>query len=201
MAEDSDKLSGAEEYIAAEIELSEPLDPVQVQAAFRDTNVEYLQNIHRALADTRSSILEIDTFLTATVGSDRAPDMNGLITALKEIDHVVSPYVGSPHADEDSPGGAPGPRGGSAGAESLPGTIRSRQDVVRLLEDICAYYARTEPASPIPLLLRRAQRLVSMDFLQIITELTPDALSQIMMVAGQRTGAEQSGGLGGPQPS
>ncbi len=29
MADDSDKLSGAEEYIAAEIELSEPLDPEQ----------------------------------------------------------------------------------------------------------------------------------------------------------------------------
>ena len=29
MADESDKLSGAEEYIAAEIELSEPLDPEQ----------------------------------------------------------------------------------------------------------------------------------------------------------------------------
>ncbi len=29
MADDSDKLSGAEEYVAAEIELSEPLDPEQ----------------------------------------------------------------------------------------------------------------------------------------------------------------------------
>ncbi|MEO7725367.1 MAG: WH2 domain-containing protein [Chthoniobacterales bacterium] len=35
MAEDSDKLSGAEEYIAAEIELSEPLDPVQ-EKSLRD---------------------------------------------------------------------------------------------------------------------------------------------------------------------
>ncbi len=29
MADDSDKLSGAEEYVAAEIELTEPLDPDQ----------------------------------------------------------------------------------------------------------------------------------------------------------------------------
>jgi type VI secretion system protein ImpA len=56
--------------------------------------------------------------------------------------------------------------------------------VVRVLETLCAYYERYEPASPIPLLLRRAQRLVPMSFLEIVRELAPAGVGEIETIRG-----------------
>lgn len=64
------------------------------------------------------------------------------------------------------------------------GPIRDRQDVIRALDALCEYYARCEPSSPVPLLLRRCKRLVPMGFLDIIKDLSPDALAQIELIKG-----------------
>ncbi len=57
--------------------------------------------------------------------------------------------------------------------------ITGRQDVVRLLDGICAYYQHNEPGSPVPLLLKRARQLVDKDFLEIIQDLAPDSAGKI----------------------
>jgi type VI secretion system protein ImpA len=64
------------------------------------------------------------------------------------------------------------------------GEINSREDVVRILDRVCEYMERTEPSSPAPLLIRRAQRLVSRSFIEIIQDLAPDSLSEIRKLAG-----------------
>lgn len=69
--------------------------------------------------------------------------------------------------------------------EPEPRGIRDRADVVRSLDEICEYYARHEPSSPLPLLLRRCRRLVPLSFLEIVEDLAPDALSQIQLIAGK----------------
>jgi len=51
--------------------------------------------------------------------------------------------------------------------------------MVRMLDKIYDYYARHEPSSPIPLLLRRARRSLVKDFMDIMQDLAPDALTQI----------------------
>jgi type VI secretion system protein ImpA len=79
--------------------------------------------------------------------------------------------------------GAPATAGGPA-AVSVPGSINSRQDVVKTLGRICDFYAKTEPSSPVPLLLKRAQRMAEMNFLEIISELTPDSIGHVQMVTG-----------------
>ena len=60
----------------------------------------------------------------------------------------------------------------------------SRADAIRALETICEFIERTEPASPAPLLIRRAQRLMKKNFVEIIQDLAPDSMSQIRNVAG-----------------
>jgi type VI secretion system protein ImpA len=64
------------------------------------------------------------------------------------------------------------------------GGINDRQDVLRALDLICDYYARSEPSSPVPLLLQRARKLASKDFMEIIMDLAPDSLAQIQLIAG-----------------
>jgi type VI secretion system protein ImpA len=76
----------------------------------------------------------------------------------------------------------------SAGrALSSDGEVRSREDVVKLLHKVCQYYDRAEPSSPVPLILKRAIRLTGMDFMEIINDLTPDAISQIRTVTGEKS--------------
>ncbi|TXT27327.1 MAG: type VI secretion-associated protein ImpA family [Gallionellaceae bacterium] len=64
------------------------------------------------------------------------------------------------------------------------GKIATRADVKRTLEQVCDYLERTEPAHPAPLLIRRAARLLDMNFLDIMRELTPGTVGEIEHIAG-----------------
>ncbi|AOD13666.1 hypothetical protein BER93_01620 [Xanthomonas fragariae] len=51
-------------------------------------------------------------------------------------------------------------------------------------QEIWAYYARNVPSSPVPMLLRRAQRLVGCDFLALMKELAPGGIDELQRVTG-----------------
>jgi len=63
--------------------------------------------------------------------------------------------------------------------------INSRNDVIKMLDKICEYYSMHEPSSPIPLLLKRAQRLVSKSFVEIMKDIAPDGVSQLKVISGE----------------
>jgi type VI secretion system protein ImpA len=84
---------------------------------------------------------------------------------------------------------APKVAGGATNGDGEPrgsssGEISRREDVIMMIERICGYYARVEPSSPVPLLLQRAKRLVTMDFLDIVRDLADQGLPQLGIVAG-----------------
>lgn len=62
--------------------------------------------------------------------------------------------------------------------------LRSRRDVVFALELASAYLERHEPSHPAPLLIRRALRLMDMNFYDIVRELAPASLAQVEAVTG-----------------
>ena len=132
---------------------------------------------------------EIDQLLTKTVGADRAPDLDALPRELKEIQKRLAPYL-SPGAVPDSSGaeagaGAPAVAGAAAASKPIQGEVQSREDVVRMINKICDYYKREEPSSPVPNILKRAQRLAEMDFMQIINDLSPDSVKEIQRITGE----------------
>ena len=164
----------------------------QVAAAFRDTPAAQVEGTYQAISQALVSARGIDDFLTHTIGADKAPDMDALKNTLAEMQKALGPYVSSPVPDAgasavESAGGAPAP-------QSAPGAIESRQDVQRALDRICDYYARKESSSPVPLLLKRARRLVDMDFMQIVNDLAPDALGQVNVITGHQADQEVSSG-------
>jgi len=55
---------------------------------------------------------------------------------------------------------------------------------VRELERICAWIEHNQPSNPAPLLIRRAQRLINMSFMDIIRDMAPDSVSQVERLAG-----------------
>jgi type VI secretion system protein ImpA len=167
----------------------------QIAAAFRDTSPEAIQQLNQAVSDSIQLIKDIDTILTDKVGNDKAPDLSELPKQLKEIQKRLAPYAGTESSGDGAPvdgadgeGAAPG--AGPAAAKGISGEIQSRQDVIKMLDKICQYYQRHEPSSPVPFILQRAQRWAEMDFMAIITDLTPDALGEIQKVTGNKPKTE-----------
>jgi type VI secretion system protein ImpA len=61
----------------------------------------------------------------------------------------------------------------------VSGEAQTREDVIRLLDSVCKYYALHEPSSPVPLLIQRAKRLVTMSFVDVIRDLADKGMPQV----------------------
>jgi type VI secretion system protein ImpA len=81
--------------------------------------------------------------------------------------------------------GAPAQPVPTAPTPGFSGEIQSREDVLRSIDAICAYYARSEPSSPVPLILQRGKRLVTMSFGEILKELLPESLPNMQKISGK----------------
>ena len=75
--------------------------------------------------------------------------------------------------------------------QELSGQISSNQDIHKALDMIIVYYEQNEPSSPVPLLLKRAKRLVGRTFVDIIRNISPDALPQVQMVSGEEEATDE----------
>lgn len=174
-----------------------PPTPSQVEAAFRDSSAEDLAAIAAAASDARTVLGELDTAIMELVGVSSAPNFDELSGVLSEIQQTLVPYLPretaaalTPTTTSSASAPASGaPRGSQA---SFSGEIQSREDVLRAMEQICEYYRVAEPGNPVPLLLRRAQRLVDKDFMTIMEDLVPDSLAQLAHITGQRRDPESA---------
>ena len=124
-------------------------------------DLEAIQNIFRE----RQPSLSVD-FPRVEKLLRRARDILG------EALGVASADGGEAAADE--------PGGEAAGN----GPLKTRADARRALESVCDFLERTEPAHPAPLLIRRAARLLDLNFLDIIRDIAPGAASQIEDLGG-----------------
>jgi type VI secretion system protein ImpA len=57
---------------------------------------------------------------------------------------------------------------------------------VRALDAVATFFKNNEPASPVPLFIERAKRLVGKDFLSVLEDIVPDALAQAKSAGGVR---------------
>ena len=71
-----------------------------------------------------------------------------------------------------------------AAAVNWDADIESREDAIKALEKVCQYFERHEPSSPLPLLLRRAKRLSTKSFLDILRDISPGGLDQAEALGG-----------------
>ncbi len=166
--------------------LETPPEAGAVEAAFLGCEMEALQETSGAVAETLGHVAAIDALLTDKVGSARAPGFGALVSTLKAIEAILKEKLAARGAGEG--GGAEGEgAAGATGGRAIGGQIRSRDDVVRVLDLACEYFRRHEPSSPVPLLLTRAKRLVAKDFMDIVRDLAPDALTQIELIRGGKS--------------
>jgi type VI secretion system protein ImpA len=166
-----------------------PPTEAQVEAAFRDTSVDELTTIGSAASDCRKILSEMDSTLMELVGANHAPSVDEMNKVLGEILQTVAPYLPQDSAAallSDVSPSASGNASPAAHSGAFSGAIASRADVVRAIDQICEYYRTAEPGNPVPLLLRRAQRLVDKDFMALMEDLLPESVSQLSNITGQK---------------
>jgi type VI secretion system protein ImpA len=64
-------------------------------------------------------------------------------------------------------------------------SLQSRADAELMLEKVRLYFLQHEPSHPAPIMLERVQRLIQLDFLDIIRDLAPDAVTQLQGLFGR----------------
>ena len=173
-----------------------PLTEAQIQATFKDSNVDGLKAVHDAVVQSLETLKAMDALLSEKVGAGRGTNFDELNKSLKQIQSSIAPFIGVAPVEggegEIGQGVAGAPGAAGARAVSVPGAISSREDVVQTLERICQFYQQTEPSSPVPYILRRAQRIAKMNYMEIVNELTPDAMSTVKVVTGPEPGEGQA---------
>jgi len=168
-------------------------DVNQIQAAFRDAGPEAAKVTLSFVNETIGHAQGIESFLETTIGAGRGVNFESLDKLLEEMKRAVEPFAANGEgAVEDLAGNAaatagetPVARPTPRGSPGVSGTIQSRADVIKALDLICDYYRENEPSSPVPLIIQRAQRLVDKDFMTIMSDLTPDALTQLQVITGK----------------
>lgn len=183
----------ASELLVSEEERNSGLNLAGIEGAFTECGMELLESTSRNASGALAEAKRLRDLMNEKVGSDIAPDLEKLIQILGEIEGLVQAQIlrrdpaaaalkkpdeksGDPHRYEQA-------NVSNAGSFDR---IESREDVLKLLEKICAYYELSEPTSPVPYLLRRAMRLVTKNFMEIIEDLAPDSIAQVQMVCGPK---------------
>jgi type VI secretion system protein ImpA len=142
-------------------------------------NIPSVQALHEAL----TAVDGLHSFLGEKVGYDRVPDLQPLKDMLKTTAQLGARDTGAVNMPGDMKE-TDTSRVSVAPVSAILGEIQSRADAVRMLEKICQFIENTEPANPAPLFIRRGQRLMTKNFVEIMQDLAPDSLTQIRQITG-----------------
>jgi type VI secretion system protein ImpA len=148
----------------------------QIAAAFGSD-----RTIPTALREAREDVLAIQTLVADRVGANRAIDLKPLAQSVESLLDACDAALGvRGGAASEATGGVDGQM-----RAVTDGEIRTREDAVRVLDLVCRYLERHEPSNPAPLFIRRAQRLMMKNFVEIVRDLLPDSLSNLERLAGE----------------
>ncbi len=167
------------------------------RALIEATSEDDLVGIVTKIDGLRDAIKRADAALTANAEDDTATNFQTTYEAIAGIRKAVAANLPAGDADSaETDGNAPsGPSsvgGPSSGGPGFSGGINSRDDVARALDAICGYYARNEPASPVPFALRRAKDWISLDFMAVLEDIAPGGVDEAVRVL--KSGRSDSGG-------
>ncbi|CAN5127898.1 type VI secretion system protein TssA [soil metagenome] len=129
--------------------------------------------------------------IVSTIESNGAADSSPEFAPLSRLLDLISNASGAAASGgsmeavegDDAAGGA----ASSGGARSAtPGEIRSRDDAIRALDAVADWITRNEPTNPAPLLIKRAKRLMTKNFLDIVRDLAPDSIGRVLDMVGEQ---------------
>ncbi len=163
------------------------LEAAAIDAAFADASLDDVSALDDAIARAVVSLAQIDARMFERIGARRWGSLSALEQVLQRARRAVSAQLARhPASIERTAAAAEAVAPHDVEASGGSGRIAGRDDVVRTLERLCAYYAAAEPSSPVPILLQRARRLVGMDFAALVADMTPAGVDEVKHWAGSR---------------
>jgi type VI secretion system protein ImpA len=133
-------------------------------------------------ADAAQGIADVvERRLGAAAGPDFAP-LVGLLRQVAQFGRQAVDAAGA--AQTQAHAAAPQ----HAGAAAPAGPISSREDAIHALQRACEWIELNEPGHPAPLLVRRAQRLMHKNFVDIIRDVLPEGIGEVERLAGIGSG-------------
>lgn len=172
----------------------EPIDGEQIlemsiiEAAFNDTDFEYLKKQAKWINQSREQLQGILVIVTEKVDAVNTPDLSALVTLLHGISNLIDEKIQQRQlleGEDDNIEMQQGPSKSSSSKNvSKQVGINNRADVIRSIDEICKYFDRFEPSSPVPFLLLRAKKLLTMNFMEILRDMSPETISQAENICG-----------------
>lgn len=165
---------------AAKAEGGEATPTVEAVSAALGTLLGERADLAQALRDGHSHAQAIKTLLDGRAPTE-TPDLNALVKLTQAVATAAGRVLGGA-----APAGevAAAAAAGTAATRAV-GAIRTREDCLRALDQVCEWFAQNEPSHPAPYVIQRARRLVKMNFLEIIRDLAPEGMRQVEDVVGK----------------
>lgn len=180
------------------------LDLMQIKGGFKDSDsdevlafynatnlcITHFNNINQSFIDNASNeynvnfdaTTEVLSHLAATIKKYGNINTDVIETNTQTTEESTSTENSAPISTSQNFTSEPTMSGQAFDSSNLK--LTSRQDVERCFDLICSYYDEFEPSSPIPILIKRSQKLVNLDFLEIVKDIFPDALDQVHKLGG-----------------
>ena len=171
------------------IENEQQLEISVIEAAFNDTDFKSLQNLAKWIKESRELLQGISEVVIEKAGALNAPDLSALSHLLHGISSLIDEKVQqrqdleAENDDSELTGQVSSQTENNKSVIKQAG-INNRGEVVRSIDEICKYFNRYEPSSPVPFLLLRAKKLLTMNFMEILQDMSPDAVSQAENICG-----------------
>jgi type VI secretion system protein ImpA len=154
----------------------------QIEATLAGTAPEVLTALAAALQGAMASLRNIVATMQTRGGYESGPDFDALMRPLSRIDKLLAEHIPSAAANEPT---------AAASVEDTPAMstgsvtdIKSRQDAIRALDAVAAFFRTHEPSSPVPMFVERAKRLVSRTFMEVLEDIAPDSVTQAKLIGG-----------------
>jgi type VI secretion system protein ImpA len=166
----------------------------QIEGTLAASAVQELSALAVSLGAAIAALKNVAATMQQRAGFQSVPDVDPLVRPLVRIHSTITDHLATrtPADLTQQPPGSNSATPVPTGTGSVAvGEIASRQDAIRAIDAIGAYFRKNEPSSPIPLLLDRAKRLVSKSFLEVLEDIAPDSLIQVRQLGGIKSDENQ----------
>lgn len=165
------------------------------RAAIEDVAKEEVQAKVDQLDQLREAVRRVDTILMEHADGDSGTNFQTTYETVESLRRALAPYAGItvPEASEGPDRANASSSTDQATGPRVAGRVDTRDDVIAALDAISEYYARREPASPVPVAVRRVRSWVTMDFMAILADIAPNSVSEAGQVLLSRPSEEDSG--------
>lgn len=190
--------SGELKPVVAKDDKTQPPSQAIIDSAFQDVDLMELRDTARALASINEQVNVIESLVTDRVGVTQSVNLDPLRRLSQDMYTVVASWLSrrgyveptiETEAEAEMEGTetvseATGSIGASKEQKLVVGELTSRDEVIRALDKMCEYFSRYEPSSPVPFLLKRAKRLMSKNFMEVLRDLAPGGADNAKAILG-----------------